>query len=700
MEGVLSGACVQLCDPSPEVASLACKALLATLPPPPQPLLSAPVQFEQLLAPVLARLSERPTPCFNLLEDVLQLLLVLLERGDPAQIPTNRLPRVFALVCERLLAVLEELLCKTSTRLAAQAEDLILQVLRASQLLIARWYRPDSDNETSRMQFGYLAHLAVQLLNAGVSSKSAPSRDQLLASVSLLHAMADIPAAGDMLANFYPGVCTALVKLLLQAGKEFKVGFKIVVLGCGCLGAWMRAVLGNGVNAELRARQTPLTLAELFCQHNQRERGAEVTDPGMETRPAVAEPSTNCPLPKLKRDLAWQKETGRQSSDALIAVLRQAEVAAETLWAQKSSVRRGFLDLCITVLQHCDSAVTSEAVEACFEVVLAGLSDESEEAKDAATRYMLELLLDKFGDEQSEKVRHRIVEWLVRGARDIHAASSRIEAARHLPKRLARLEGLLVFVETAARRAEHFSWQAIPPGRVSHLLEPVLQVCCLEAAGLQNLLRDERSLTSVPGSSVSHAERLVKLFPYELQDTCKDQEEDVGLDVKDVCGQPADCNQVRTWLLRALKLPGGDVGLARQLQIVVGRLGRVAGVEAVMTWIFEDEESAWGLEAQAWNEPFPLSPPDASKSASKSGCSGSALQRRNAAMFALAAFLEAACEVQESTPPALPSWLALHCLCIGLTGRSRAVGGTSAEVRCLGRLSDPGVISQLSSRPG
>ena len=517
------------------------------------------------------------------------------------------------------------------------------------------------------MQFGYLAHLAIQLLNSGTTSKSAP-RDQSIASILVLKAMAEIQAAANVLATFYPGVCTALVKLLLQAGKEFKVAFKIVVVSCGCLGAWMRAVLGNDVNADLLGEvkiRPPLTLEELFLQHNNPQKGPDMTVASGTKQAAGQSPGSRGVLPALHRDSAWLRETGRQSSDALVAVLRQAETAAETLWAEKASVRQAFLDLCISVLRHCDRSVTGEAVEACFEVVLAGLSDESPDAKRAATTFMCDLLADKYMGEQSANMRGRILEWLVKLTKDLQATSSKVEGARHVPKPLARLEGLLAFIESLPRsHSEQLSWQTIPPTSVGQLLEPVLQSSQLEASGLQNLLSDERSLTSVPGSSVSHAESLVKLFPYELEDTYQSGEE-AGADIAASCRHPEESNQVQSWLLRSLKLTGGDISLARHLQRVLGRLGSAAGFEAMMTAIFEDEQCAWQQQISV-EEPFPLSPPDPSESVRLGGVS---LQRRSAAMFALAAFLEQGGTDAEMHFPALPPWLALQCLSLGLAGR-------------------------------
>ena len=136
MEGALTSACVQLCETDPVAARSACKVLLAMGS---QPLQEAPSRFDQILAPVLARLSERPLPCLGLMEDVLKLLLVLLEGGDPAVLPTSKLQRVFPLVCERLMGLLEELRGKTSTRSGAQAEEMTLQILQSAQVLIVRW---------------------------------------------------------------------------------------------------------------------------------------------------------------------------------------------------------------------------------------------------------------------------------------------------------------------------------------------------------------------------------------------------------------------------------------------------------------------------------------------------------------------------------------------------------------------------------
>ena len=671
----MASACIQMCDPDPGVARDACKALLTLTP----PLLSSPSQFDQVLAPVLARLSERPSPCSGLLEDTLKLLLILLEseNGDLSE----RKQRVFPLVCERLLALLEDLLREDSVR-TAQTEEMVLQILKASRVLIAGWYVSSGNSELPRVQLGYLAHLAIQLLSRGISSKGRPSRDQVISSVLVLQAMAEADAAADVLANFYPGVCTALVKLLLQAGKEFKVGFKIVILACRCLGEWICAVLGTSPTSELVAaahKQTPLTLTELFRQHNKPDGEAHIAS----VREMKLPPRTRSKtvLPQLNRNSAWLEETSLQTSEALVTVLRQAEVAAETLWSEKPTVRLAFLDLCTAILKNCRRSVTGEAVEACFEVVLAGLSDESQAAREAATAFMLEVLDSGFGEEPSVQVRGRIVEWLVKLARDLSSASSKSEGARHMPKRLARLAGLLTFIEDAMKRGMgQIAWQAVPAAIVPQILEPAFQASSLEASSLQSLLRDERPLTSVPGSAVSNAEHLVKLFPYDLGDMSMAGQTSARLDAGELMG-PSTQQEVHTWLLRAMKLAGGDVSLARKIKTVLGRLGRAAGIEGIMALIAEDAECGWHVEVQTLEDPFPLFPSHAITESQLASTKDTSKRRRIAAMFALAAFLDA-CEAGACAQP--PAWLAIQSLCIGLTGRRLALSGDCPESRLPG----------------
>ncbi|CAE7827991.1 PHT4 [Symbiodinium necroappetens] len=672
MERAMASACIQMCDPDPGVARDACKALLTLTP----PLLSSPSQFDQVLAPVLARLSERPSRCSGLLEDTLKLLLILLEseNGDLLE----RKQRVFPLVCERLLALLEDLLREDSVR-TAQTEEMVLQILKASRVLIAGWYVSSGNSELPHVQLGYLAHLAIQLLSRGISSKGRPSRDQVISSVLVLQAMAEADAAADVLANFYPGVCTALVKLLLQAGKEFKVGFKIVILACRCLGEWTCAVLGTSPTSELVAaahKQTPLTLTELFRQHNKPDGEAHIAS----VREIKLPPRTRSKtvLPQLNRNSAWLEETSLQTSEALVTVLRQAEVAAETLWSEKPTVRLAFLDLCTAILKNCRRSVTGEAVEACFEVVLAGLSDESQAAREAAAAFMLEVLASGFGEEPSVQVRGRIVEWLVKLARDLSSASSKSEGARHMPKRLARLAGLLTFIEDAMKRGMgQIAWQAVPAAIVPQILEPAFQASSLEASSLQNLLRDERPLTSVPGSAVSNAEHLVKLFPYDLGDMSMAGQTSARLDAGELMG-PSTQQEVHTWLLRAMKLAGGDVSLARKIKTVLGRLGRAAGIEGIMALIAEDAECGWHVEVQTLEDPFPLFPSHAITESQLASTKDTSKRRRIAAMFALAAFLDA-CEAGACAQP--PAWLAIQSLCIGLTGRRLALSGDCPESR-------------------
>eukprot|EP00913_Durusdinium_trenchii_P004567 g4242.t1 len=55
--------------------------------------------------------------------------------------------------------------------------------------------------------------------------------------------LAKMQRSVETLATFYPGVCTALAKILLKSG-DAKLGSKLVVASCSCLTSWITVVLG------------------------------------------------------------------------------------------------------------------------------------------------------------------------------------------------------------------------------------------------------------------------------------------------------------------------------------------------------------------------------------------------------------------------------------------------------------------------
>eukprot|EP00913_Durusdinium_trenchii_P034151 g31963.t1 len=127
----------------------------------------------------------------------------------------------------------------------------------------------------------------------------------------------------------------------------------------------------------------------------------------------------------------------------------------------------------------------------------------------------------------------------------------------------------------------------------------------------------------MPGTAVSQAERFVTLFPYELEEMTLPEEkveERLG-DAGDNAELPPNC--VNQWLLRALRVAGGQERLARQEEC--GALdGRSRHCEA--------PNATWR-------------------------------HRQRAALFVLATFLNAA------EPSAIPLWLLQQCLSIAQLAR-------------------------------
>ena len=128
-----------------------------------------------------------------------------------------------------------------------------------------------------------------------------------LRSASILKSSADTCVDVDTLAGFFPGVCAALVHLLLRG--DFKLVSHVVVAVCGALRAWIARVKDQSRRLQDRRPERCYTATQ-----------------------ACTSFSTFC------------------------AVFRRATHGpAASMWREKVSGRRGFLEQCIVVLYFCAS---------------------------------------------------------------------------------------------------------------------------------------------------------------------------------------------------------------------------------------------------------------------------------------------------------------------------------------------------------
>jgi hypothetical protein len=299
MESSLQALCVQLCDPNHQTAGEASKALCRRIEKSPD-LVGRSV--DHIFAPLYARLGERTVP-FAALVDLLVALALLLERVDPKVLPQARSSRVFPLVMDRVLALLE------LPEATSSAEDASDAALRCAKAALNRWYPLcDTTANAVRLEFGFLAHLAVRFLGGDC-------RALCLRSASILKSSADACVDVETLAGFFPGVCTALVHLLLRG--DFKLGSHVVVAVFGALRAWIARVLSDKVN--LTTGSEPLTLEGLFRKFN---RGDYKTDDLSDATPQHRHaPASRDGLVQVTRDAEWLARTSSNTADVLCVVL-------------------------------------------------------------------------------------------------------------------------------------------------------------------------------------------------------------------------------------------------------------------------------------------------------------------------------------------------------------------------------------------
>eukprot|EP00435_Cladocopium_sp_Y103_P029983 s2196_g7.t1 len=662
----ISRACIELCDPDNSKARDACGELLSTL----AASRDFGTTFEHVLAPVVFRLAERP-PQWRLLEDVCSLLQLLLERVGPDALPERKAANVFPLLCERVCGLLETVL---SAGRSGGIEVVAVQLLRILKILLEKWSTHSARrSDISKMQTGFIAHLAVSLLSEEAS------REEQLLSAEVLQTLAEVESV-DTLASFYPGVCTALAKVLLKRSHG-QIGSRMVVASCSCFSAWLQAVLTNEINHHLLSSHPAFEAFELVSSSI--SEGLAQIFSLQSARCAQSLPSnTGAQLPGLglARDETWLDETSSRTSQVLVAILR-GEHSTATLWAEKASVRQAFLNLSMNAVRRCNRTLKEDALEACFENVFASLSD-AMPAKTAAHAFLQESMLFQ---SQGQLVQSRLEEWLIKLFQELVPGPNREVADGALvPKRLARLDGLLQFLESVSGGGFHWTNSCI-----ERLRGPILRACSVNAGELRQLLEDQRSLASMPGTAESRAEKFVQLFPYDVRDADQrylslEREDasthhlhhldvEVGEHFEHVTSDlPKESVQVKMWILRALYLADGREDLANGVRSMLGRLTRVIGAETLFTSIFEESNRPLGAVADDWQE-------RGDALASETETQDSAVQRRTAAMVALAAFLDLqSAEQLEHGPPLvrsdaakslIPLWLVNHCLGIAISAR-------------------------------
>lgn len=248
-------ACVELCDPSASVACAAAQRLRNFIGASQSKELEA--GFDHIIAPLLARLADKSS-AESLLEECLLTLSKLLGKVQPTGVPVARSRRVFPLIMERLLPMLEQ---------PTLAEEVVANILECAGVVLRDWYKwCDRAVELTRMQLGFLAHLAVQFIHDA-------HRDCRLQSIELLNSIPQVEDSADILACFFPGVSIALVKIILHS--DFKLGSKVVVASTNAWREWIVHVLGDIANNKGVVKRT-LTLTDLFYGYNRKE----VPDPG------------------------------------------------------------------------------------------------------------------------------------------------------------------------------------------------------------------------------------------------------------------------------------------------------------------------------------------------------------------------------------------------------------------------------------
>ena len=544
---------------------------------------------------------------------------------------------------ERLLSLLER---------PALAEDPTATALRCANALLLRWYGLcDTGSELVRLQLGFLVHLAVQLLESA-------HRTVRLSCISVLRDVAVVEGDPDAAACFFPGVCTSLIKLVLHG--DFKLGSKVITAACDTWGAWIVLVLSDVANPVVE-QAAPLTLEGLIVKHNWQAGAGLEAAPARELGPRTMCPGGAAKLPRVERDAGWLEESAARTSQALCAVLRAPRGASSLMWAEKAAVRRSLIRLSIKVLESCRRTLAGQALDACFEEVLGGIADDDEENRAMADGFLRRGLS---GDVDADaEVAQRLVGRLAGALREVQPPEgARLDNRGGLGQRLARADGILCFL---GRLRERSGPAGLPAHRVEEVLQPVLRLCALDPQGLRRTLTDSRPLASLPAPAIGQGESVVDLFPYgdiseaTAPPACSLQH-GRGAAVQSSGGESDQ--QVRDWLARSLRLADGDMELAAKVRLAVGRLLGAFPAEPLFSAIFDDVGCDWVSQPDETGMagPFPLQP-----AALECGPGATAVSRRSSAMYAMAVWLETAC--QEGLE--LPAWLPHHCIALALSAR-------------------------------
>lgn len=679
----LHGACVQLCDPNVREVRVAAHAVAQWLQAAPPAEVAA--GFDCVLAPIVTRLGEHGLPV-GLQEELLGALTPLLERAEPSSLqPEARMRRVFPVVVERLLNLLEGLATSggVASQLAASREDTASASLRCAGVALRRWYRCcDRTAEIVRMQLGFLAHLSLHFLASG-------HRELCCQCALVLQAIAETEEDADTLACFFPGVCTAIVKFLLQG--DFKLGSKAEAAACDAWRAWIVRVLADAANPACAAVEGVLTLAGLFEGYNSQVRDGKTSKPVLASPAAAKSKSTtSSKLPQLERDGTWLAETGARTAEALVGVLRPSNGKLSITSTDKAGVRRALLRLAIAVLEHCQGTLVGPAVDCCFDAVVGGLADTAETNQGLVRVFLRDRLCGQVPD---FRLRERLAERLgVLLQAVLPRPGAALDAAGALEQRLARADGLLLFLRDLVPGACNADSgdkpvAALPSHCAEVLLRPIFGICGIQSRILEGTLSDERPLASLPISRAGRADRFIELFPYDYNDGASVIPQ-VGASGTADSSSSGDAHQLRAWLASSLYLADGDKAVAASIVRTVGHMASVFEPVSLFALVFDDVGCQWEFQAEsdAASEPFPLARASSRCAAAKpsahvvvDGGAGdsfvAAAWRRGAAMFALSVWLEASC----AEGLLLPQWVPRHCVGLALaclrTSRPRAGPG-------------------------
>eukprot|EP00929_Paragymnodinium_shiwhaense_P038170 TRINITY_DN20220_c0_g2_i1.p1 TRINITY_DN20220_c0_g2~~TRINITY_DN20220_c0_g2_i1.p1 ORF type:complete len:1299 (+),score=332.46 TRINITY_DN20220_c0_g2_i1:72-3968(+) len=687
--------CIQLCDPDVAAARSAARSLADELRQTNEQGLRAG-GFECAFAPLLSRLADEKLPV-QLQQDFVVALTALLRRASPEHLPGEKAGRVFGLSIERLLTLLETWLphiaagavdeekaevrhrssaagkIETATAKAAY-EDAAVETLSCAGELLKRWYacRRNVAPEVSKMHLGFLTHLAVAFL------QGSQRRELSCQSACVLEAVAAADGDADILACFYPGVCTALAKSLLQA--DFKLGSRAVVAACGAWAAWIVNVLGDAANADLlEVVPEQLSLDKLFADFNARSvagaAGALLagTDSKASKELDAARGSGGGGLPQLQRDKQWLSETAAHTGEALSAVLGVSKSSVHSVWmGTKAPIRRAFLELSASMLEKCPRVFTgTPAAQTCLECIFAALADDDEANKSKAEAFLQRTVLAEAGEVHGHML-PQVFERLVVLLREL-APSPAGQPPQGFAQRLAYADGFLRFLNKLKMVSPcHSADAAAGPGfhisggqSLEAIVDALLRLCALNSEGMERTLQDTRSLVTLP-TSRSRPDLFVSLFPYGYMDADEESNAEAMVAVRASTkegvqevlqtGGEGEEQQLTAWLRRGLRVSGGDKSTAADVAKVVASTMTVFDPAAAFSIVFDDMACGWAAK-EFYDDMFYSTGVTADKAASETA-KPQRLSRRTAALFVLGIWLKS-CEEQEIR---LPSWILRHCV--------------------------------------